>query len=108
MYVLRNRKRSKLRFEPFQSREKRSEFRSKPSQKDFKKTGIPFLTLKGWYPEGLVPWHWYNPSINSSIELLVMPVSKSPVRIFLAELEARWLPIRAANLREKNIPRNRR
>jgi hypothetical protein len=30
------------------------------------------------------------------VELLVMPVTKSPVGIFLAELEAGWLPINPA------------
>jgi hypothetical protein len=42
------------------------------------------------------------------MELLVMPVSKSPVGIFLAELEARWLPIRVANFREKKYSAEQR
>ncbi len=38
------------------------------------------------------------------MKLLVMPVSKSLVGIFLAELEARWLPIRGWQFpRKKNI-----
>jgi hypothetical protein len=66
MSVLRNRKRSKLRFEPFQGREKCFEICSKPSQKDKNKgrNSVP-------NPERLVPRRVGTMALAQSVHQLI-------------------------------------